>query len=64
MTSGPVRRCESVPAPLHESARPAGRARLVGLGLGPPSRWPRHVDSYYGGQYLRNPMTSPTGPPF
>ena len=30
----------------------------------PPSRWPRHVDSYYGDQYMRNPMTSPTGPPF
>ena len=29
-----------------------------------PSRWPRHVDSYYGDQYVRNPMTSPSGPPF
>ena len=30
----------------------------------PPSLWPRHVDSYYGDQYLCNPLTSPTGPPF
>ena len=25
---------------------------------------PRHVDSYYGDQYLRNPLTCPTGQPF
>ena len=30
----------------------------------PPSRWPQHVDSYYGDQYMRNPMTSPAGPLF
>ena len=34
MTSGPVRRRESIPAPLHESAGPAGTAGLVGPGLG------------------------------
>ena len=30
----------------------------------PQSRWPQHVDSYYGDEYLRNTLTSSTGPPF
>ena len=35
MTSRRVRKCESVPAPPHESARPVGMAGVVGPGLGP-----------------------------
>ena len=43
MTSGPVQRRESDPAPLHESAGPAGTAGLVGRGLGPRVRGGRDM---------------------
>ena len=56
VTSRLVQRRESVPAPVHESAGPAGTAGLVGPDLGPRRRG-------CGDQYLRNPMTSPTPPP-
>ena len=61
MTSGRVRRRERSRS-LSRERRPAGTAGIVGPGLGPCRlRWMLHVDSYCG---VRNPMTSPTRPPF
>ena len=50
------------PSRERRSHRHGGSRRSRSWSL--PSRWPRHVDSYYGDRYLRNPMTSTTGPPF
>ena len=51
-------------SPLRErrSCRHGGSRRSPSRS--PPPRWTRHVDTYYNDQYMRNPMTSPTGPPF